>query len=71
VTGVTSVTYLGGLVRVTLHCDRPGEFGEVDRIIVARLVMSEADFQIMAGIGFEAAQNRKSFPITVEARAAH
>jgi len=70
ITGVTSVTYLGGLVRVVLHCDRPDETGEIERMIVCRLVMTEADFQLAAGIGFEAAQSHKSFP-KGEARASH
>lgn len=71
VTGITAITYMGGLVRATLHCDRPTENGEIDRIIVARLIMSEADFATMAGVGFETAQSHQSFPMTLEMRAGH
>jgi len=62
VTGVTSVVYIGGLVRVTLHCDRPTENGEIERIIVCRLVMTEADYTIANAIGAEAVRTRRSFP---------
>lgn len=72
VTGVTGVTFFGGLVRLTLHCDRPDDHGEIDRIIVCRLVMTEADFVAGNAIDAEAARTRRSYPHKEEViRAGH
>ena len=59
VTGMMPVEIDGELVRLTLYVDRRCANGATERIIVGRLVMTQAAFERNMDIGEQALRNRR------------